>query len=54
MKRQLQEELGELTVRLEQTPTDADLQRRIAAHRSVIARIEAELNFERVIVPAFR
>jgi Family of unknown function (DUF5681) len=54
MKRQLQEELGELTVRLERTPTDADLQRRIAAHRSVIARLDAELKFERVIVPAFR
>ena len=51
MKRRLRDELGELTAELERAPTDPDVLRRIAVRRSVIARIDAVLNVERVIVP---
>jgi Family of unknown function (DUF5681) len=53
MKQQSEEELDELTTKAKRDPRNVDTQG-IASHRKTIARIDALLNVERVIIPGLR
>ena len=50
MKADLRKQLADLEAERRAAPRSRSLKERIAAYRSVIARIDARLNFERVLV----
>ena len=51
LKATLRKQLTEMEVERRTTPRSRKLNQRIAAVRSVLAKIDARLNFERVLVP---